>query len=166
VQEAVDGELRDPDRIEDGKVGGLPVGDRMGQRLVERRQRHGHEVDLNVVRSGVVDELAPGAFGDDDAHLGLVGAPAQPVRIHERPAATVAEDHAFVRELREGAAHGRPADPVLVAELVFGRETVARAVAAAENLLQEERLQLVVERDRLLGIDRHLGAEPWFAIDA
>jgi hypothetical protein len=59
---------------------------------------------------------------------------------------------------------------------VLGRQTLARAVAPAEDLLEEERLQLVVERDRLLGIDRHLGAEPgettllafarWFAMDA
>jgi glycogen debranching enzyme len=72
----------------------------------------------------------------------------------------MAEKHTLVGELRERTAHGRPADAVLLAELVLGGETVIRAVATTEDLLEEERLQLVVERDRLLGIDRHLGAEP------
>ena len=43
---------------------------------------------------------------------------------------------------------------------VPARPQPAGPVPTAENLLEEERLQLVVEGDRLLGIDRHLGAEP------
>ena len=35
VEEARRGELGGPDRVEDGEVGRLTLGDRMGQRLVE-----------------------------------------------------------------------------------------------------------------------------------
>jgi len=65
----------------------------------------------------------------------------------------VAEDHALVGELREGAADGCPADVVLLAELVLGRQAVTRAVAPAEDLLEEQGLELEVERDRLCRID-------------
>ena len=157
MQEPVHGEFRDPDRVEDGKIGRLPVRNRVGQRLVQRREGNRDQVDLDVVGGGVADQLSPRAFRDDDAHLRLVGAAAQPVRVDERPAAPMAQDDPFLGELRERAGHGCSADPILLAELVLGGEPVAGAVPTAENLLEEERLQLVVERDRLLGIDRHLG---------
>jgi hypothetical protein len=99
VEETVDRELRDPDRVEDGQVGRLPVGDRVGQRLVQRGQRHRDEVDLDVVRGRVTDQLPPWPLGDGDPHFGLVRATAQPVRIDERPPAAVPEDDALICEL-------------------------------------------------------------------
>ena len=94
--------------------------------------------------------MSPRSLRNDYPHLGLVWAAPEPVWVDERPPAPVAEDHALVCELRERAAHRRSTDAVLLAELMLRRQPVSRSVPAAQNLLQEERLELVVERDRLL----------------
>ena len=47
VEEAGRRELGRPDGVEDGEVGRLPLGDGVGQRLVERRSRDGDDVDLH-----------------------------------------------------------------------------------------------------------------------
>ena len=158
VQEAVDSELGNPHRVENGEVRCLSVRHRVRQCLMQCRERHGEEVHLDIVVGGVKDQLPPRAFRDDDPNLGLVWTAAEPVRVDERAAAPVANDDPFLGELRQSAADRRPADSELLTELVLGREAVNRPVAAAQDLLQEERLELVVERDWLLGIDRHHAA--------
>ena len=68
----------------------------------------------------------------------------------------MAQDHALVGELRERAAHRGPAELVAIAELVLGRQPVGGGrVVTAQDLFEEQRLQLEVERNRLLRIDRH-----------
>src|SRR5436190_18309231 len=59
AQEAVGGELRDPDGVEYREIRCLPLGDCMRQRLVKRPQRHRDQVDLKLVRSGVAEEISP-----------------------------------------------------------------------------------------------------------
>ena len=123
VEEPRRRELGRPDGVEHGEVGRLSFRDRVGQRLVQPRSRDGDDVNLDRSLGAVPDHPRPRAFlGHDDADLGLIGSPAEPVRVHERPAPPVPEDHAFLGELRERAAHRRPADLVAVAELVLGRE--------------------------------------------
>jgi hypothetical protein len=70
------------------------------------------------------------------------------VGVHERTAPPVPENHALVGQLRERPCHGRSTDPIPIAELVLGRKPLFAVVPAAEDLFEEERLQLEVERDR------------------
>jgi hypothetical protein len=64
------------------------------------------------------------------------------------------QDHALLGELGESPADRRSADRVALAELVLGREPLAGAVGAGQDLLQQKRLQLEVERDRLARVDQ------------
>ena len=89
------------------------------------------------------------------AQVNGVAPPREPVRVDEGAATPVAEDDSLLRELRQRACDGRPADRVLRAELMLRREPLLHAVATAENLLEQQRLQLVVERNRLRRVDRH-----------
>ena len=62
-------------------------------------------MSTDVPSARVPDHLRPGALlGHDDANLGLVGTPTQPVRVDERPTAPVPQDHALLGELRQRAA--------------------------------------------------------------
>ena len=156
IEEPGGGELRRPDRVEDREVRRLPFRDGMGQRLVQRRSRDGDDVDLDRSVGAVPDHPRPGAFlGHHHANLGLVGPPVEPMRVDERPTAPVPENDALLGELRQRAAHRCPADLVAVAELVLGGELSVPPVDAAEDLLQKHRLQLEVEGNRLVRIDRH-----------
>ena len=76
---------------------------------------------------GLSDHPRPGPFRrDDHADLRLIGSAAQPVGVDERAAPPVPENHALVGQLRERPRHGRPADPVPLAELVLGRKPLLR----------------------------------------
>jgi hypothetical protein len=166
IEKAGDRELGNPDGVDDGDVRGLPLGDRVSEHVVEGRKRHGDGVHLDPARRRVANHLAPDALRDHDAHLRLVGPAPQPVGVHEGPPAAVAEDHPLLGELGERAAHRRATDPVVVTELVLGREPVAGSVAAFEDLLQQQRLQLEVERDRLRGVDCHVSSSAQGALAA
>ena len=155
AQKAVGGELRDPDGVEYREIRRLPLGDCMRQDLMERPQRHRDQVDLKLVRSGVAEEISPRPLRDDDSNLRLIRPPREPMRIDEGSPPPMTEDDALICELRQRAADRRSADRVLVAQLVLGRQAGLRAVATAENLLEEQRLELVVDRDRLRVINRH-----------
>ena len=156
VEEAGRRELGRPDGVDHGEVRRDALGHRMSEHLMEGFAWNREDADLVVLPRRVADHVRPRAFRrDDDADLRLIGSAAQPVRVHERPAAPVAQDDPFLGELGERAGHGCPADPVPIAQLVLGRQTVLRPVAPAEDLLQKQRLELEVDRDRLCRIDRH-----------
>ena len=150
-------ELGRPHGVEHCQIRREALGDRVRERLMERLERHLDDADLVSVAGGIPNHPCPRAFRrHDHPDLGLVGSAAEPVWIDERPSPPVTEDDALVSELRERPAHRGSAELVTRAELVLGRQPVVRAaVMTTQDLLQEERLQLEVEGDRLLRIDRH-----------
>jgi hypothetical protein len=65
------------------------------------------------------------------------------------------QDHTLLHQLRESPVDRSPADTVSGAQLVLGRKALPGSVATAQDLLQQQRLELEVDRDRLLRIDCH-----------
>ncbi len=157
VDETGGRELGSPDRVDHGQVRRLALGNGMREGLMQRLARDLDDADLSSRPGCIADHPRPGTLGrDDDADLGLIRSTAEPVGIDERAAATVAKDHALVRELGERTSHRRATELVARAQLVLGRKAIVGAtVVPAQDLLQKQRLQLEVERNRLLGIDRH-----------
>ena len=129
IEKARGCELGGPDRVEHGKVGRLTLGDRMRQRLVECGSGHGDDVHLDLRGRAFPDHPRPRPFlRNHDPDLRLVGTSSQPVRVDERAATPMAQDHPFLGELRERAAHRRAADPVAVTQLVLGRQLAVPSV--------------------------------------
>src|SRR5215216_9643 len=58
-------------------------------------------------------------------------------------------------QLGQRPGHRRPADPVPLAQLVLGGKPPVRPVAAIQDLLEQQRLELEVDRYGQLGIDGH-----------
>src|SRR4029453_8666927 len=58
-------------------------------------------------------------------------------------------------QLRQGPGDRRPTDAVALAQLVLGGEPPVRPVAALQDLLEQQRLELEVDRYGQLGIDGH-----------
>ena len=154
-QEPGGGELGHPDRVEDGQVGTEALGDRVGQGLVELMQLHRGHAEPRVGRRGPSDQPLPGPLRDDHPQLRAAPVPVHPVRVHERPPPAVADDHPLGGQLRQRPGHRRPADPVPFAQLVLGGEPPIQPVAAFQDLLEQQRLELEVDRYGQLRIDGH-----------
>ena len=155
-EEACACELGDPHGVDDGEIRGLSFRHRVRDDPVEVGSWDRDDVDLDVVRSCLADHGSPRTLRDDDAYLPQARATRDPVRVDERAAPPVPQHHALLGELGESADSRRSADAEALAELVLRRQPVSWAVLPAQDRLQEERLQLEVEGDRLLSVDHRV----------
>ena len=120
----------------------------------------GHPDDVQVgAVGGVADQLLPRAVGgNDDADLRVVAAAAEPQRVDEGAAAAVAQDHALGGQLGQRAIDRCAADAVELAQLVLGRQAIVRAVPPFEDPVDDQRLELLVDRNRQLAGSISIGA--------
>ena len=112
---------------------------------------------LNLVSAGAARRISPsqGPSGRITRSSGTAPVPVHPVRVHERAPPAVADDHPLGGQLRQRPGHRRPADLVLFAQLMLGGETAIQPVAAFQDLLEQQRLELEVDRYGQLRIDGH-----------
>jgi hypothetical protein len=68
----------------------------------------------------------------------------------------VAQDDTFIGQLGERPVHWGATDAVQRAQLVLGRHLAVGAVAAREDRLQQHRLELHVDGERVARVDRAL----------
>ena len=154
------GKLADAHGIDHRHVRAPTLGDGANEDLMEILEVDDGDVEADLAVGGGTQHRRPRPLGHDQAQLRERGVGAQPVRIDVRPAPTVAQDHPFLGKLGEGAMHRRAADPVLRAQVVLGRQLLVHVVATGDDLLEEDRLQLLVDRDRAAPIDRPHGVRP------
>jgi hypothetical protein len=156
AEEPGGGELGDPDRVEQGDVRGSAFGHGVDENVMQILQLDGGDAQRGLRRTGVPHQALPRPFGHDDPELGATPVALDPVWVDEAAVSPLPEDRALLGELGQRSVHRRPADVEAGTQLVLGGKLAVRPVLAAEDLLQQQGLELDIDRQRLVWVD-HAG---------
>ena len=100
--------------------------------------------------------LPPVRRRHEHPYLSRIRSAGQPVRVHERAVPAAAEHHALGGQVGQRMSDRSPAQAEPLAQLMLGGQATVRPVDAAQDLLGEQGLELVVDRDWLASRQIHI----------